>query len=53
MKTVANKNYMSIGVSVRATKSTARNNSGAFRQESNPQSQSLCINVKIRNYEET
>jgi len=34
----ANKNYMSIGVSVRTTKPTARNNGIGVRQESNPQS---------------
>jgi len=33
-----NKNYMSIRVSARTTKFTARNNCGAARQESNPQS---------------
>jgi len=32
-----NKNYMSIGVSVRTTKFAARNNSIAVRQDSNPQ----------------
>jgi len=34
----ANKNYMSIGVSVRTTKSAARNNDIGVRQESAPQS---------------
>jgi hypothetical protein len=33
-----NKNYMSIGVSVRTTKFATRNNSIGVRQESNPQS---------------
>jgi len=33
-----NKNYMSIGVSVWTTKSAARNNGGASRRESIPQS---------------
>ncbi len=38
-KTAAgNKNYMSIGVSVRTTKFAARNNGIGVRQESNPQS---------------
>jgi len=37
-KTPYNKNYMSIGVSVRTTKFAARNNSRGVRQESNPQS---------------
>ena len=36
--TFYNKNYMSIGVSVRTTKSAARNNGIGVRQESNPQS---------------
>ena len=33
-----NKNYMSIGVSVRTTKFAARNSGIGVRQESNPQS---------------
>jgi len=36
--TVANPNYMSIGVSVRTTKFAARNIGIGVRQESNPQS---------------
>jgi hypothetical protein len=36
-KAVVNKNYMSIGVSVRTTKFAARNNGIGVRQESNPQ----------------
>jgi len=32
-----NKNYITIGGSVRTTKFEARNNGGAARQESNPQ----------------
>jgi hypothetical protein len=36
MKTPHNKNYMSIGVSVRTTKFSARNNGIGIRQESNP-----------------
>jgi len=35
---VANKNYMSIAVSVLTTSDVARNNSGAARQENRPQS---------------
>jgi len=38
-----NKNYMSIGVSVRTRMSAARNSGGAARQESNPQSPQLHI----------
>jgi hypothetical protein len=34
----ANKNYISIGVSLRTTKSAARNNGIGFRQERSPQS---------------
>jgi hypothetical protein len=33
-----NKNYIAIGVSVRTNKRTARNNGGAARQGSSPQS---------------
>ena len=36
-KAANNKNYMSIGVSVRTTKFAARNNGVGVRQESNPQ----------------
>lgn len=42
----ANKNYMSIGVSVRTTKFAARNNFGAARQESNPQSPTAYSSVR-------
>jgi len=38
MKTRNNKNYMSIGVSVRTTKFVARKSGFGVRQESNPQS---------------
>jgi len=41
--TAANKNYMSIGVSVRTTKPVARNNNGGVRQESAPQSATAYI----------
>jgi len=44
--TGANKNYMSIGVSVRTTKSAARNNSRGVRQESNPQSPTAYSSVR-------
>jgi len=46
MKTPYNKNYMSIGVSARTTKFTARNNGGAVRQESNPQSPTAYSSVR-------
>ena len=49
MKTaVANKNYMSIGVSVRTTKFAARNNGIGVRQESNPQSPTAYSSVRYR-----
>ena len=38
IKTIRNKNYISIGGSVRTNKRTARNNGGAARQENRPQS---------------
>jgi len=41
-----NKNYMSIGVSARTTKFTARNNSIGVRQESNPQSPTAYSSVR-------
>jgi len=43
MKTVANKKYMIIAVSVLIWKFTARNNFGAARQASNPQSATTYI----------
>ena len=43
LKTGNNKNYMSIGVSVRTTKFAARNNGIGVRQESNPQSATTYI----------
>jgi len=46
MNTVANKNYMSIGVSVRTTKFAARNNGIGVRQESNPQSPTAYSSVR-------
>jgi len=41
-----NKNYMSIGVSVRTTKFAARNSLGGVRQESNPQSPTAYSSVR-------
>ncbi len=41
-----NKNYMSIGVSVRTGMSAARNNSIGVRQESNPQSPTAYSSVR-------
>ena len=41
-----NKNYMSIGVSVRTTKFVARNNGIGVRQESNPQSPTAYSSVR-------
>ena len=41
-----NKNYMSIGVSVRTTKFAARNNGIGVRQESNPQSPTAYSSVR-------
>jgi len=41
-----NKNYMSIGVSVRTTKSAARNNLVGVRQESSPQSPTAYSSVR-------
>jgi hypothetical protein len=46
MKTVHNKNYISIGVSVRTNNRTARNSGGAARQESNPQSPTAYSSVR-------
>ena len=43
---VANKNYISIGVSVRTNKRTARNNGGAARQENRPQSATAYSSVR-------
>ena len=44
--TVANKNYMSIAVSVLTTSRVARNSGGAARQESNPQSATAYSSVR-------
>ena len=44
----ANKNYMSIGVSVRTTKFAARNNGIGVRQENNPQSPTAHSSVRYR-----
>ena len=44
----ANKNYMSIGVSVRTTKFAARNNGIGVRQESNPQSPTAYSSVRYK-----
>ncbi len=41
-----NKNYMSIGVSVRTINRTARNNGSMARQESNPQSPTAYSSVR-------
>jgi len=41
-----NKNYISIGVSVRTNKRTARNNGGAARQERSPQSPTVYSSVR-------
>ena len=41
-----NKNYMSIAVSVLTTSCVARNNVGAARQESNPQSATAYSSVR-------
>jgi hypothetical protein len=43
---VANKNYITIGVSVRTTKFAARNNGIGVRQESNPQSPTVYSSVR-------
>lgn len=45
-KTACNKNYMSIAVSVLTTSCVARNNGGAARQESNPQSATAYSSVR-------
>ena len=42
----ANKKYMIIAVSVQIVEFTARNNGGAARQESNPQSATTYIPVR-------
>jgi len=44
--TTHNKNYISIGVSVRTTKSATRNSGGAARQESSPQSATAYSSVR-------
>jgi len=43
---VANKNYMSIAVSVLTTSRVARNNGGAARQENRPQSATAYSSVR-------
>ena len=43
---MANKNYMSIGVSVRTTKFAARNNSRGVRHKSTPQSPTAYSSVR-------
>jgi hypothetical protein len=50
MKYNAYKNYMSIAVSVLTTSRVARNNGGAARMESNPQSTMLINVIVICNY---
>ncbi|MDD4209559.1 MAG: hypothetical protein PHI52_04390 [Bacteroidales bacterium] len=44
----ANKNYMSIAVSVLTTSRVARNSSGAARQERSPQSATAYSSVRWR-----
>jgi hypothetical protein len=52
MKTaVANKNYMSIGVSVRTSKLVARNSGNGVRQESSPQSPTAYSSVRYKQAE--
>ncbi len=46
--TVANKNYMSIAVSVLTTSRVARNNGGAARQENRPQSATAYSSVRYQ-----
>ena len=46
MKTGVNKKYMIIAVSVLIAEFTARNNGGAARQRSNPQSATTYISVR-------
>ena len=48
MKTGVNKKYMIIAVSVLIAEFTARNNGGAARQRSNPQSATTYISVRWR-----
>ena len=45
---VANKKYMIIAVSVLIAEFTARNNGGAVRQESNPQSATTYISERYK-----
>jgi len=49
-KAAYNKNYMSIAVSVLTTSQVARNNGGAARQESNPQSPTVYSSVRYSAY---
>jgi hypothetical protein len=53
MKTVHNKNYMSIAVSVLTTSRLARNSSAATQQENRPQSANTYSSVRYAIYEET
>jgi len=46
LKTTANKNYMSIAVSVLTTSRVARNSGGAARQENRPQSATAYSSVR-------
>ena len=50
MKTRYNKNYMSIGVSVRIKKSAARNDGIGGRQERNPQSPTAYSSVLVLHF---
>jgi len=49
--TAHNKNYMSIGVSVRTTKFATRNSCIGVRQESNPQSPTAYSSVRYKQAE--
>ena len=50
---MANKNYMSIAVSVLTTSCVARNSGGVARQESNPQSATAYSSVRCAAYKES
>jgi hypothetical protein len=51
--TAGNKKYMIIAVSAQIAEFTARNNGGAARQESNPQSATTYISVRYQQYKQT
>jgi len=48
-----NKNYMSIGVSVRTTKFAARKSGIGVRQESNPQTPTVYSSVRCASYKKS